>query len=327
MTKRKGIFDVNVDLNVNAFSVPLNRERNSKKDNGITIEQALRIIIRQMEVSGARPRTIYDYELIVGKFQSVTKAEYVLDITNELIYQWLESMNVKNQTKLTRLKCLKAYLGRCFDNGWVQNKFWRNINVKVDQQIKEGATDKDIEMLMSILDFNTFLDLRNGTAVLLMYKTGIRIATLSKLESHHIDLENKTLNLDGKLMKNHKGLKLPFDDQLAYLLNILLQQNEPIRREYRQFNDYVFITNKGEYIGQGITSNAIQKQLNKYTRRYGIKNISPHALRRGFATNLLRKNANINLISRALGHSDLGVTSKYLSIDMEETAIELRDYL
>ncbi|WP_233548054.1 site-specific integrase [Rummeliibacillus sp. POC4] len=327
MTKKKGIFDVNINLDVNTLSMPNQQKNKRKKDNGITIENALQIILRQMEISGARPRTLYDYEYTIGKFQTVTKAVYLLDITNNLIYQWLESMNVANQTKLTRLKCFKAFLGRCLDNGWLETKFWRNINVKVDQKIKEGATDDDVNMLLSVLDFNNFLDLRNGTAVLLMYKTGIRIATLSKLEERHVDLENKLLNLDGQLMKNHKGLKLPIDDQLVYLLYILMEQNQKIRNEYHEFNEYVFITNKGEFVSKGITSNAIQKQLNNYSRKYGIKNISPHALRRGFATNLLRKGANINLISKALGHSDLGVTTQYLSINIEETAQELRDYL
>lgn len=321
MVKSKGIFDVNT-------LVPIfNEDKRDDFHKNITIENALKVIIRQMEVSGVRPRTVYDYNLIVRKFITVTNAKYVIDISNELIYNWLESMDVSNSTKLTRLKCFKAFLGRCLDNGWLENKFWRNINVKVDTKIKEGATDKDINLLMSVLDFNNYLDLRNGTAVLLMYRTGIRISTLAKLEEKHIDFENRMLILDGDLMKNHKGLKLPFDEQLVYLLKILIEHNTKIKREYRQINNYVFVTIKGEFVNKGITSNAIQKQLNKYTNTYGIKNISPHALRRGFATNLLKKGANVSLISKALGHADLGVTTQYLSIDIEETAESLKDFL
>ncbi|MED2922910.1 hypothetical protein P4324_12760 [Bacillus thuringiensis] len=53
-------------------------------------------------------------------------------------------MNVSNQTKLTRLKCLKAFLGRCHDNGWIDINFCLNVKIKVDMPVKKGATDREI---------------------------------------------------------------------------------------------------------------------------------------------------------------------------------------
>ncbi|MES9754451.1 site-specific integrase [Bacillus wiedmannii] len=55
--------------------------------------------------------------------------------------------------------------------------------------------------------------------------------------------------------------------------------------------------------------------------------MNPHALRRGFAKSLLEKGANISVISKALGHSDISVTTKYLYLDVEEIADNLRSYL
>lgn len=47
-------------------------------------------------------------------------------------------MIVSNQTILTPLKCLiKVFLSRCFDNGLIDIKFWKVINIKVDQKVKE----------------------------------------------------------------------------------------------------------------------------------------------------------------------------------------------
>ncbi|XYR61553.1 hypothetical protein ACS4RT_07460 [Bacillus amyloliquefaciens] len=140
-------------------------------------------------MSGNRSRTISDYVHHVEHFQSVTHLKFVEDINAKEIYRWLDSMNVSNQTKLTRLKCLKAFLSRCFDNGWIQIKFWKTINIKVDSKIKEGATEHDIKVLLSLLDLHNFIQLRDAVAVLVMYKTGIRINTLTKLEERHIDLQ------------------------------------------------------------------------------------------------------------------------------------------
>ncbi|MCT6809320.1 MAG: site-specific integrase, partial [Staphylococcus epidermidis] len=46
-----------------------------------------------------------------------------------------------------------------------------------------------------------------------------------------------------------------------------------------------------------------------------------------YAKNLHDKGASIALISKALGHSDLAVTTQYLDFDIEEVATNLRDFL
>lgn len=95
----------------------------AKEPLGISIQQALTVVLKQMVTTGHRERTMSDYELHVRRFAKVTGVVYMNDINVDHIYEWLSSMNVSNQTKLTRLKCLKAFLGRCFENGWLPSKF------------------------------------------------------------------------------------------------------------------------------------------------------------------------------------------------------------
>lgn len=114
-----------------------------------------------------------------------------------------------------------------------------------------------------------------------MYKTGIRINTIVHLENRHIDFSEKLLRLDGAIMKNHDQLLLPFDDTLHRMLSVVIKQNNAIRREYGVQNNYVFITKQGGVISNSPTHNNIQKRLNKYSKEFGLRNINPHALRRG----------------------------------------------
>jgi integrase/recombinase XerD len=337
MTKRKGLLDVEVGVKglLDGLTVPSSNASKTKAktkqhevlNDSMLISNALETITRQMKVSGNRSRTISDYVLHVEHFQSITNVKYIADITADAIYRWLDSMNVSNQTKLTRLKCLKAFLSRCFDNGWIQIKFWKTINIKVDHKVKEGVTERDVKVLLSLLDLSNFIQLRDAVAVLVMYKTGIRISTLTQLEERHIDFNNNVLNLEGSIMKNHQQIKLPFNDLLKQLLGVLIKQNDVIRKGYGKNNSLVFITKYGDVISTSPTHNNIQKRLNKYSKIYGLKNINPHALRRGFAKSLLDKGANIAVISKALGHSDLSVTTKYLHLDVDEVANNLRSYL
>ncbi|WP_391116235.1 hypothetical protein [Psychrobacillus sp. L3] len=62
MTKKKGIFDIQIEQ-------PLFHVRTQvKKRNDLQIKQALTVIIKQLEVSGCRERTLYDYRTIVHYF-------------------------------------------------------------------------------------------------------------------------------------------------------------------------------------------------------------------------------------------------------------------
>lgn len=292
-----------------------------------TILSSLDKITRQMKAAGLRDRTISDYNIHVSHFVKITGLNTIDEIKVDHIYEWLSSMNVSNQTKLTRLKCLKAFLSRCFNFGWIDSKFWIGVNVKVDSPVKEGATEKDLYLLLRLLDLSRFVELRDATAALMMYQTGIRIGTLTQLESRHVDLDDQLLKIGGDLMKNHESLYLPFDDRLKRLIKVLMNQNELIRQRKYVNNDLLFITQNGRSVSSTPTNNNIQKRLKKYSDEFGLKNISPHALRRGFAKRLLNQKANIAVISKALGHSNIEVTTRYLHLDKEEVADSLRNYL
>ncbi|MGE6609359.1 tyrosine-type recombinase/integrase [Peribacillus sp. NPDC076916] len=323
MTKKKESLTVDVDLSDLFIEDSLKK----KSVEGFPVNQALATVTRQMEVTGFRERTISDYNLHVTHFTRITGVQVLDEITPEHIYEWLSSMNVSNQTKLTRLKCLKAFLGRCFDIGWISTKFWKSITIKVDSPVKIGASEKDIRLLLTLLDLSDFVHLRDATAVLLMYQTGIRVGTLALLENKHVDLNAKLLKIDGGIIKNHQQILLPIDGDLIRLLTVLMSQNDLVRRDHRIRNNFVFITKNGGPVTTSPSNNNIQKRLSKYAKEYGLKNINPHALRRGFAKKLLDRGANVAVISRALGHSDIAVTSRYLHLDKEEVAESLRKYL
>ncbi|QTD42801.1 site-specific integrase [Sporosarcina sp. Te-1] len=322
MGRKHGIFSIQSE------EVSISTKKKAVKRNGITIPQALETIYQQMRIAGNRSRTIESYDYIFNQFVRYNKLEYVEDITADSIYDYLGSLEVAQQTKLIRLKSIKAVLSKFHNNGWMKQKFWSTIQVKIDKEIKKGAKANDIEKLIELIDQNTFIGFRDTVAILTMYKTGIRIQTLGELKERHVDYENLTLNLDGSILKNHKFLKLPIDQELADLFKVLIKQNKKIRSYYNTKNTNIIITQNGLPISNGRTSNnAISKQLNKYSKRFGLENINAHAIRRGYAKKLLEAGASIAIISKALGHSDLAVTTQYLDLDVEEVAKDLREYL
>lgn len=292
------------------------------------IYDALTVILRQMELSGSRPRTRQSYEIDVTGYMKATGQIMLAEISVDSIYTWLYSFNnVKPVTLRSRLKTLKAFLGKCNINGWLPVQFWRSINIKVDEEEKYGAKEQDVKILLSMLDLTDFVQLRDAVAILLMYKAGLRVGTLVSLEERHVDLDNQCLNLTPDIMKNHKPLKMPINQQICQMISVLIQSNRKIREHTGDNNRSIFISRRGGNAQSAYNHNIIQQRLRVYAKQWSLQNINPHGLRRGFAQNLLKGGAPVPLISKALGHSDLAVTTKYLHLSKEEVAESLKDFI
>lgn len=80
LTKKKEIFEVEI----NQPLIQVDSKEEYRKD--LKIEQALSIVLRQLEAGGCRERAIYDYGKIVQYIIRDTNVKYLPDITSEVIY-------------------------------------------------------------------------------------------------------------------------------------------------------------------------------------------------------------------------------------------------
>lgn len=344
MTKRNqriGIFDLD-----NTASIELTPAKNNPSDaiiapqlminplqvnssgSRIEVKSAFLIVKEQMRLSGIRKVTIKEYDYNFTQLINYSNVDYVDELNVEKLYGWLSSQeSVSNVTKQSRLRKVKAVLSRFYDNGFVSRKWWSDIRVKVDNKIKPPADEHHLSIFLSLLDMSKFIHFRDATAVLTVYKCGFRMSTLVQIEEKHIDFDNKLFLIDGDITKNHDILKIPFDDELANFLQRLIKQNNAIRNHYRKRNKFLFISKFGDPIKNDNTPNAITKRLSYYAKRFNLKNINPHAIRRLYASNLLAKGADVSLISKALGHKSLATTTYYLGTTSDKAAEDLRKFL
>lgn len=293
-----------------------------------SIEMASAIVFKQMEIEGLRPKTLVSYKKALRLFVEFTGVQYVEEINKDNLLEWIHADNNQSSTKANRYRFMCAILQRFYSNDWIPTQFWKNIKLRVPRKQQPPAKENELEILLSLIDTSTFIGFRDVCVLLVLYRTGIRVNSLVEMREEHIDFENKELTLSADIMKNGKPLRLPLDDQLLELLERLIKQNEVVRKRYKQRNNLVFITKNGTSC-QSVNhnNNSISKRLHHYSKKYGFKTISPHKIRRLYANNLLKKKANIAVISSALGHSSLTVTEKYLSLSEREVSDELRKYL
>lgn len=325
MTKKKSAFIVEDDLS-NLFG-EVEQDAELSNDD-LTIEEALEQVVNQMELSGLRPRTILDYRRYVAALAETCNIRMLNEINAQSIYAYLTSLNVANSTKLIRLKCIKAFLERCLGNGWIERPYWRDINIKVSTPVKKETSERDILYVLSSLDLSDFMQLRDAATILIIYQTGIRVRTAALLRESYVNFDELSIRIPGEDVKNHDSLVLPIDKRLASILSALIAQNEKVRRFNGVNNDYLFITKTGDNCLKTPTNNNLARRLNVYRKRFNLENFSAHAIRRAFAKSVyLRSGRDLALVSKALGHSDFAVTSRYLNLSSDEVAEELRKYL
>lgn len=296
----------------------------------IPIDQALTTVYKQLLAMGRREVTVESYDYAFRMFIKVCDIKTVQDITaNKLIHflDHLKGLGHQPSTCNMRLKAIKAVLSRFFDNGWYHNKFWINVSVKFDKKVKPEAKLEDIAIVVNHIDKTTFVGFRNAAAIILMLKTGIRSATLERLRESHIDFDNTVLKISAEALKSREPIHLPVDQDTMMLLARLLEQNRLVRERNSTRNNYVFISERGTPLLTKSKNNAISKAISKYAKELNLKNVNPHSIRRTYAKNLLRQGANIAIISRALGHANLEVTTQYLGYELEELESNLRNFL
>lgn len=150
--------------------------------------------------------------------------------------------------------------------------------------------------------------IRDKAIIMLLVDTGLRRAELCKLNWEDIDISSGLVRVHrgkgGKARSVVMGVKTR-RALLAY------------RREINPNNNTsVFQTIQGNRL----THNGLRSLLNRVGKRAGL-HITPHALRRTFATLSLRAGMNLLQLQAMLGHSSLEMTRHYVQL-IDEDLVE-----
>lgn len=126
----------------------------------------------------------------------------------------------------------------------------------------------------------------------ILISTGIRIQEMLDLTWEDINFEENTIRVQGKGDKQRDV----FPDK-----NVL--------DEFRQLYIMAKPTGKIFFFGQRKAREIIWEALRPYCR---AKQLSPHAIRHSYATDLAQRGYNVSYIAKILGHKHLETTQKYI---------------
>ena len=156
----------------------------------------------------------------------------------------------------------------------------------------------------------------NTTTIATIGLAGLRASELCNLRLHDVDLVNRKLFV--YLGKGKKNRYVGICNRLYdYLVNYLKL------RPKTSLENFFVTTIRSSNEPVPFTPATLLRKVKRLSKRVGIE-VNVHGLRRTFATIAANSGKPINIISLALGHSDLKTTQGYLMTSQDEVVREMQ---
>lgn len=252
---------------------------------------------------------LLQYEEFMYKYEQI---EDVNDISRENVNKYIQSLKRKNLSKTTinrkiiAIKDFHKFLLK--ENITKENPTEKIDNQKPDKALPTVLSVDEINKMISSINGEEPLDIRNRAMMELLYAAGLRISELLDLKQENVHLREKYIIV--KEGKGNKDRYIPIGEMAVVSLRKYREEVRPLIAQKGVNNLFV------NYKGEPMTRQAVFKYIKKLAEDNGItKTISPHTIRHSFATHLLEGGADLRVVQELLGHEDISTTQIYTHLD------------
>jgi site-specific recombinase XerD len=182
----------------------------------------------------------------------------------------------------------------------IVNPVRKGIALRMPSPLPRYVKDEELDSLFAIIHKH-----RDRAMFTLMLRCGLRVEEVANLALGAVDLRRRRI-----VVHNGKGRK----DRVVYISDdAYLALDKYLRLRPKSKAKEIFLVEKGTCKGQGISVRGIQKRMEYYTKKAGLK-ISCHHLRHTMATQMLNADADLSTIQDLLGHNWITTTQKYCTV-------------
>jgi site-specific recombinase XerD len=221
---------------------------------------------------------------------------------------------------------LRLFLGYLYKRGKVTSKLGGLIvGVKEPKILPTSLlNDDDMNKFLNGFDSSTAIGYRNKTMALTMYSSGMRVGELCGLNFDSINYNDGTVLVFGK---GSKERLIPIGSQALNMIESYVRAIRPFFIRGNSSNA-LFISSRA---GKRLTTNAVQSAFRDVAKKTAFKGITPHSMRRSFATSLIRagdEKEGINLVhlKDMLGHESFDQISKYVKLSPSDLVKSHKKY-
>lgn len=265
----------------------------------VALQDAYTDFILSRQAMLCSPTTIRWYGFTAGRFIQWVSENGVTEpseITARHVRAYLATLAERELTDSYingNARAVKTFLRFCHAEGYTDQAIKFSMP-RIEKKRMAALTEAQLKKLLAHC-----YSVRDLALVLFMVDTGVRRAELCALKWGDANLENGTVRIARGKGKKARSVIVGIKTRRA-----LLKYRRTISH---RDNDALFQT----VSGTGIKPHGLRSLLLRVGKRAGI-DLSPHMLRRTFATLSLRAGMNPLHLQGLLGHSSLEMTRRYV---------------
>lgn len=247
--------------------------------------------------------SLLGYESILVTPWEKLRRSHVQAIINQLSDQGLSPSTVNTYLSAIKGVALEAWMGNLITAH--DHSMIKQVKSLRGKKVRQGnALSQENVIKLLDIDLSTPIGVRNLAIFSLMIGCGLRRAEVVSLNVADLDKEN------GRIIIRGKGNK----ERVMYVPESTLENIKNwINLAYLSAENPIFtrIYKSNAITKKRLSSQAIYLFMQDQQAKAGLSGLSPHDLRRTFATILLKKGEDLITVKEAMGHSSVETTQTY----------------
>jgi site-specific recombinase XerD len=250
------------------------------------------------------PHTVKNYLSLLKHFVMWVDVP-IEEVTKKKVAAYVDSLlnrRLAPKTINCHLISIRVFYDYLHDEEGIEltNPVKRASLLRLPRPLPRHLRDHEVIRLFELIESS-----RDRAMFSLMLRCGLRVEEVAELSLADIDYRRSRI-----MVQNGKGGKgrVVYVSRDACQALVAYLRVRPTSRTTR-----IFVVEKGPYRGKPISVRGIQKRMEYYARKAGLK-VSCHQLRHTMATQLLNANAELVTIQDLLGHSLITTTQRYCRV-------------
>ena len=220
-----------------------------------------------------------------------------------LVYMdYLLSRKLKPKTINCHLDSIRGFYYYLIDEEGVQiqNPVKPGYILRLAKPLPRCLRKEEVSRLFKVIK-----SVRDRAIFMLMLRCGLRVGEVANLKLSDLNLQQGQI-----LVCSGKGAK----DRVVYVSHDTYEALWAyLKARASGRAKKVFLVEKGDYKGKPISVRGIQKRMEYYRKKAGLK-VSCHQMRHTMASDLLNADADLVSIQDLLGHNRIRTTERYLMV-------------
>lgn len=270
----------------------------------------------ETEIRNLSANTVRGYESDLAQYCAWAAREGVdaLEVEHRDLRRWLAELTQAGYSPATinrRLSAVRGLYRWLLREGHTDKDSASALaSPKMARRLPRCVGKQDVARLLACCDA-TPAGTRDRALVELLYATGARISEAAALQVGDVDLAQGLARLYGK---GSKERIVPIHDACVSAVRAYLDRARPALCGPVAKTQALFVSARGRPMG----AQALRARFEALVGRAGLDpSLTPHAVRHGFATDLLEGGADLRSVQELLGHESLSTTQVYTHLTSE----------